>query len=275
MSSLEIKEVLREASRRLLGVTDIPQKEAMLLLSHVLKQELSWLVAHENDVVEVDETFFKSLERRAMHEPLEYIIGKASFYGHEFDVDKRVLIPRPETELLVDKVLKLLPEKESLHIVEIGCGSGIISIMLSLLYPSASYSAVDISEDALHVSYKNAEKFGVQSRIDFIHGSYLDNVIKKIDIIVSNPPYIANHEPLAVGLSFEPSLALYGGNRGDEMLKNIIDLFIVRNASLLVCEMGYDQKKAISEYAWLKGYKAEFYKDLAGLDRGFWIKGKE
>ena len=275
MPSLEIKEVLREASRKLLEVTDIPQKEVMLLLADVLNKELSWLVAHENDTVEISEIFFKGIERRMAYEPLEYILGKASFYGKTFDVDSRVLIPRPETELLVDKVLELLPDTENLHIVEIGCGSGIISIMLALLFPKAHYSAVDISLEALHVSLANAKKFGVDSKINFIHSSYLDKVTGKIDVIVSNPPYIAHNEALGIGLSYEPSLALYGGNRGDEMLKNIIDLFIARNARLLVCEMGYDQRESISHYALQKGYEAVFYKDLAELDRGFWIKGKK
>lgn len=275
MPSVKIKHVLQEASQTLLEVTEIPQKEAMLLLADALQKELSWLVAHENDTVEVSEVFLNNLKRRAAYEPMEYILGKASFYAKEFDVDKRVLIPRPETELLVDKVLELLPCRENVHIVEIGCGSGVISIMLSLLYPNAQYSAVDISAEALHVSRKNAKKFGVDSNINFIHGSYLDNVVGAIDIIVSNPPYIANNEPLGIGLSYEPSLALYGGNRGDEMLRNIIDLFIMHNAMLLVCEMGYDQKELISEYALYKGYEAEFYKDLAGLNRGFWIKGKK
>ncbi|MDD3344401.1 MAG: peptide chain release factor N(5)-glutamine methyltransferase [Sulfurospirillaceae bacterium] len=274
MSSLEIKSVLKETSDKLRNITDIPQKEAMLLLANTLKKELSWLVSHENDLVEIDESFYKAVERRVAHEPLEYILGKATFYGKEFKVDKRVLIPRPETELLVDKVLELLPHEEHMHIVEIGCGSGIISIMLALLYPSASFCAVDISKDALDVSRHNANHFGVESKIDFIHGSYLDNVTQKIDVIVSNPPYIAENEPLAVGLSYEPSLALYGGKRGDEMLQKIIDLFSEKDAMLLVCEMGYDQKEAIAHYASLKGYAAEFYKDLAGLDRGFWIKGK-
>ena len=91
-------------------------------------------------------------------------------------------------------------------------------------------------------------------------------------MIVSNPPYIANDEPLAIGLSFEPSLALYGGRRGDEMLCCIIDLFVERSVKILACEMGYDQKNPLQAYASNKGLNTHFYEDLAGLDRGFWIK---
>lgn len=271
---ITIKEALQKASTQLKEATSIPQKEAMLLLGEVLGKEISWLVAHENDEVLIEEQFFDFVARRTNNEPLEYILGCASFYGKDFLVDKRVLIPRPETELLVDKVLELACDMQAPHIVEIGCGSGIISIMLSLLFPKASITAVDISQDALHVAFSNAQKFGVEEKINFVLGSYLDGVEEKIDILVSNPPYIAKDEPLHVGLSYEPSLALYGGVVGDEMLKRIIDLFQEREISVLVCEMGYDQRKSILNYASDKGFKAEFYKDLANLDRGFWIRNK-
>ena len=267
-----IKELLHVNAQKLKAVTDIPQKEVMLLLAHTLGKEMSWLIAHSDECVEVDECFWQKLQRRENHEPLEYILGSATFYGKVFDVDVRVLIPRPETELLVDKVVELADAYHAPHIVEIGCGSGIISIMLALLLPHAKITAVDISEDALHVSKHNACKHGVSERIEFIKGSYLDGVEGTIDMIVSNPPYIANDEPLGLGLAYEPSLALYGGIKGDEMLKHIVDLFEIRGAQCLACEMGYDQRKALSEYAQHKGLVIDFYKDLAGLDRGFWIR---
>lgn len=272
---MRIKEILHVSTQRLREVTDIPQKEAMILLGHSLGRDMSWLIAHSDACVEVDEHFWKMIQRRSKHEPLEYILGCATFYGKSFDVDKRVLIPRPETEILVDKVVELSKTFSNPHIVEIGCGSGIVSIMLALLLPNARFSAVDISDDALHVSSHNAKKHGVQERITFVHGSYLDGIEESIDIIVSNPPYIANDEPLGVGLSFEPSLALYGGNRGDEMLCHIIDLFCERKAKQLVCEMGYDQREAITLHVKEKSLHVDFYKDLAGLDRGFWIEEKK
>jgi len=269
---VSIKELLHVSAQRLKAVTDIPQKEAMLLLAHALGKEMSWLVTHSDDRIEVDKTFFENLERRAHYEPLEYILGSAMFYGREFDVDARVLIPRPETEILVDIAVELAQELTYPHIVEIGCGSGIVSIMLALLLPGAKITAVDISKDALHVSRHNAHKHGVSERISFIEGSYLDGVKGEIDMIVSNPPYIANEASLGLGLAYEPSLALYGGVKGDEMLKHIIDLFCEHQVKRLVCEMGYDQRKTIDEYAHTKGLDISFYTDLAGLDRGFWIR---
>ena len=273
---LDIKELLAHSAEQLRAVTDIPQKEAMILLGSVLDKEMSWILSHSHDEISVDEHFFELLKRRANHEPLEYILGKASFYGKEFSVDSRVLIPRPETEILVDKVVELSKElPHNAHIVEIGCGSGIISIMLALLLPEVKLTAVDISKDALQVSLDNAKQHGVDDRITFIEGSYLDGVEGEIDMIVSNPPYIANAEPLGIGLSFEPSLALYGGNRGDEMLCHIVDLFQERNVKALACEMGYDQREPMRLYAQSRDLEIEFYKDLANLDRGFWIKEKK
>lgn len=272
---MRIKEILHVSTQKLREVTDIPQKEAMILLGDSLARDMSWLIAHADESVEVKEHFWENVQRRSSHEPLEYILGCATFYGKSFDVDKRVLIPRPETEILVDKVVERSKAFLHPHIVEIGCGSGIVSIMLALLLPHARLSAVDISEDALHVSRHNAKKHGVQERITFVHGSYLDGIEERMDIIVSNPPYIANDEPLGVGLAFEPSLALYGGNKGDEMLCHIIDLFCERNAKQLVCEMGYDQREAITLHVNQKGLHVNFYKDLAGLDRGFWIGEKK
>lgn len=269
---VSIQELLHVSAQTLKAVTEIPQKEAMLLLAHILGKEISWIIAHNDDVLEVDEAYWQMIHRRANHEPLEYILGTAMFYGKAFDVDSRVLIPRPETEILVDKAVQLALELTQPHIVEIGCGSGIVSIMLAYLLPNAKITAVDISEDALHVSRHNAKKHGVSERICFVKGSYLDGVEGKIDMIVSNPPYIANEEPLGLGLAFEPSLALYGGTKGDEMLKHIINLCCHRSVKRLVCEMGYDQREAIFDYAKHKGLEASFYEDLAGLDRGFWIR---
>lgn len=269
---IRIKDLLQESALCLREVTDIPQKEAMMLLAESLGKEMSWLIGHGDDYIKAEGAFEENIKRRSLHEPLEYILGRAMFYGTFFEVDSRVLIPRPETELLVDHAVKLAKDFPHSHIVEIGCGSGVVSVMLALLLPHAKITAVDISEDALHVSQKNAKMHGVSDRIRFVHGSYLDSVTEKIDMIVSNPPYIANQEPLAIGLSYEPSLALYGGSRGDEMLCHIMELFMKRKAKVLVCEMGYDQKKPLEEHARKIGLSAHFYEDLAGLDRGFWIK---
>ncbi|MDD3324902.1 MAG: peptide chain release factor N(5)-glutamine methyltransferase [Sulfurospirillaceae bacterium] len=268
---MQIKKALNEGALQLLEVSDIPKKEAMIFLSEVLQKETVWLIANNDAIVDIPQKYFDFIERRATCEPLEYILNKAGFYKEEFYVDKRVLIPRPETEILVDKVVELASFVENPRIVEIGTGSGIISIMLSRLLSDLHVRATDISSDALEVAKLNAEKFKVSNKIDFVHGSYLDGIDTQIDILVSNPPYIAKDARLEKNLSYEPSLALFGGEKGDEMLFEIIDLAFERDVRFLVCEMGYDQKKPISDHVAKKGATTYFYEDFQGFDRGFWV----
>ncbi|WP_024955676.1 peptide chain release factor N(5)-glutamine methyltransferase [Sulfurospirillum arcachonense] len=266
-----VKEALTKATQQIKGISDIPNKEARILLASYLKKDQLWLITHDGEEI-VEEGYFKLIERRFNNEPIEYITNSASFYGRDFYVDSNVLIPRPETEILVDEVISTCKGIKRPTIVEIGTGSGIISIVLALLIPDAIITAIDISKEALKVAQKNAEKYEVDDRIEFIHSDLCENYKKKnFDMLVSNPPYIANDESLHIGLSYEPSMALYGGKEGDEILKNIINIFIEKNVKNLACEMGYDQKDAITNYLKDFNLKANFYKDLARLDRGFVI----
>ena len=263
-----VKEALIEATKRIKEISDIPNKEARILLSFYLKKDQIWIITHDDELVQ-EEGYFELIKRRVANEPIEYITNSASFYGESFYVDSNVLIPRPETEILVDLVVSTCKSIKNPRIVEIGTGSGIISIMLAKLLPNAIITAIDISEEALHVAQKNAKKHEVN--IEFIHSDLCDNFHEKnFDMLVSNPPYIANDEPLHVGLSYEPSLALYGGSVGDEILRRIIDIYEEKNVKYLACEMGYDQKDKITNY--FKSSDLEFYKDLAGLDRGFIVR---
>ncbi len=265
-----IKNALVEATKRIKNISDIPNKEARILLASYLKKDQLWIITHDNEDIE-EEGYFELIQRRADNEPIEYITCRASFYGESFYVDSNVLIPRPETEILVDLVVSTCKGIKSPRIVEIGTGSGIISIMLAKLLPSAVITAIDISEEALHVAQKNAKKHRVD--IEFIHSDLCDNFHEKnFDMLVSNPPYIANNEPLHEGLSYEPSLALYGGNIGDEILRRIIDIYEDRKVKHLACEMGYDQKNKIINYLKNSNLELEFYKDLASLDRGFIVR---
>lgn len=267
-----IKEALIEATKLIKEISPIPNKEARILLSHYLKKDQIWIITHDDEKVE--EGYFELIKRRANNEPIEYITGSANFYSREFFVDSNVLIPRPETEILIDEVILTCKGLKRPSIVEIGTGSGIISIMLALLLPDAIITAIDISQEALHVAKINAKKHGVEKRIEFIHSDLCKNYKEKnFDVLVSNPPYIADNEKLDIGLDFEPSLALYGGDIGDEILRDIVDIFVEKNVKFLACEMGYDQQDKITEYIKKYDLKVKFYKDLAGLDRGFVMKG--
>jgi release factor glutamine methyltransferase len=261
MSKKTIKEALKEASLTLEN-----KKEATLLLQHLLGYDQVQIILKENEPLKELDSYQKLINRRLNNEPIEYITQKVSFYSEEFFIKQGALIPRPETEILVDKALEIVKEK-SYKIAEIGVGSGIVSIMLALLVKDIEIVATDISQDALDIAKTNAEKFGVSDKINFVHTSYLDDIYDSFDMIISNPPYIADGFKLEKPLSFEPQNALFGGKVGDEMLKKIISLYKKSDANYLLCEMGYDQKDAMATL--LKDEKIEFYKDLAGFDRGF------
>lgn len=266
-----VKEALVQATKELKDVCDIPNKEARILLASFLQKDQIWLITHDDAIVA--EGYFDLIKRRVRNEPIEYITNKANFYSEEFFVDANVLIPRPETEILVDLVVSTCKGLKNPSIVEIGTGSGIISIMLAKLMPTAIIKAVDISLGALEVAQQNAKAHGVEEKIEFIHSDLLDNLEdKNFDMLVSNPPYIANDEPLHVGISYEPDLALYGGKIGGEILEKIFYLAEKRKVSYLACEMGYDQKILIQSLT--NSTKLKFYKDLAGHDRGFIVSFK-
>lgn len=266
---MKIKDLIDIGAKELRDIARRPKLEAEILLAHTQGQERVWLHMHYYDEIEPQE-FYRCLELRKNYIPIEYILGKVSFYSEEFLITEGVLIPRPETELLVDISSKAIEENGFKQIVEIGTGSGIISVMLALKHPELSITATDINEKALELAGKNAEKFGVAERITFVHTSYLDGINTPFDFLVSNPPYIANNFPLEPHLGFEPQNALFGGSVGDEMIKTIIDTVLERKISMMSIEMGYDQKEPIAAYFREKGIESvEFYQDLAGLDRGF------
>ncbi len=270
-----IKELIDEATLSIGSVAQSPRKEAYLLLSYLLQKDKTYLFLHEDDEVKKAKEFKMLCQRRAEGEPIEYITNRVSFYSEEFFIDKGALIPRPETELLIDEVLKVAKdiEKKPVCIAEIGVGSGIISIMLSKLIKDVKIIATDISKDALRIAKTNIKRFVVEDKIKLLHGAYLENIDEKIDIVVSNPPYVADDFFVEKPLKYEPKEAIFGGKRGDEILENIIKLVKNKEISYLVCEMGYDQKENITKILKDSGFQEfSFYKDLAGLDRGFVAK---
>ena len=246
-----------------------PRREAQLLLMAYLNKDELWLMSHALDTVADADGLKTWVTRRQKNEPLEYITNKVSFYSQEFFIKEGALIPRPETELLIDEVLKRVDAESTLTIVEVGVGSGIISILLAQHLPKAKIIAVDISQDALQVARRNVELFGLSERIALREGNLLDTVTEKIDLLVSNPPYIADDEPLESNLDYEPDLALFGGSIGDEIIQKLLDETSSRAIPMFACEMGYDQKEKVARYLDGEYTSLEFYKDLSGHDRGF------
>ncbi len=253
--------------------------ESQILLSFTLGVERVWLHTWGDKEIEQEHLhcYQSYVKRRQNNEPIEYITQKAGFYSREFFVDSRVLIPRPETEILVDLAISLIKKHSIKRVVEIGVGSGIISISLALHYPHLQIIATDISKKALEIANHNLSLFhtqdnGLKDQITLVHTNLLQGVDGDFDLLVSNPPYIANHYPLDPCVLKEPHCALFGGNRGDEILQSIINLAHQRNIPLMVCEMGYDQKKSLQNILSQRGFSSEFYQDLSHLDRGFIAK---
>ena len=266
------KQIIKEYSKNLRDITHIPQKEVEILLLHILQKNVIWLHLNYDKPCEVEDELKKLIQKRATNYPLEYITNQATFYGEIFEVQKGVLIPRPETEILVEKAEEILKNIKEPKVIEIGCGSGIISVMLAILIPNISIIAVDINEKALQLAKRNAIKHKVEDKITFIKSDLFESIKDdSYDMVISNPPYIASNFKLPQNVQYEPKNALFGGEVGDELLKNIILETSKRSIPYLLCEMGYDQKKPLQKFIDENiDYKSlVFYKDLASLDRGF------
>jgi release factor glutamine methyltransferase len=273
-SSTLVREVLKEITQTLKPFIPRASREAQLLVMAFLAVDELWLMSNQTQEIQDIEQLFIWVKRRAENEPLEYITNSVSFYSQEFYIDSGALIPRPETELLIDEVVRHVKDKEEvLTFVEVGVGSGIISIVLAQTFKNARFIAVDISQEALIVAKENIKRFALEDRIELRLGSLLESVHEKIDYLVSNPPYIENGVDLESNLFYEPQNALFGGEVGDEIIKELLDEVLKRKINLFTCEMGYDQKDKIANYLKNNEYKVlEFYKDYSDFDRGFTLK---
>jgi len=271
---MTVKEALEWGRQSLQDHCERPQFEAELLLAYHLNKERTYLILHPDKPVPDLAGYEQLIYRRASHEPYEYIVGEASFYDIDLKVAPGVLIPRPETELLIDEVSRIIEEEKITSVAEIGVGSGAISVVLARKFPNLKIIATDICDMPLQIAAQNAQRWGVSSHIELQKSNLLDALHEPVEMVVSNPPYIAADAPLQANVAeYEPKEALFGGEKGDELLKEIIDTVKARGIKWLACEMGYDQKAPIQAYVNEIGVKSiVFYKDLAGHDRGFVIE---
>lgn len=268
------KQIIKKFTPLLREITHIPQKEVEILLLHILSKNTIWLHININEECKCEKELENLVKRRATHYPLEYITNTASFYGEQFIVKESVLIPRPETELLVERAEGILRQMNSPRVLEIGVGSGIISVMLALLIKDIAIVAVDINDKALELAKQNAIKHKVEDKIKFIKSDLFTNVtMENIDMCISNPPYIKNTYKLPKNVKYEPLNALFAGEIGDELLKQIIKESYQRKIAYLYCEMGYDQKEPLRKYfEKFQTESLEFYQDYENFDRGFCTK---
>jgi release factor glutamine methyltransferase len=225
----------------------------LLLLDQLNINRTQLFIDTERELAEEEEfSFWQNIHRRAANEPIQYITGKQEFYGLNFHVTPAVLIPRPETEHLVEAVLQALPREKSLRILDVGTGSGILAITLALHLPYAEITAVDISSAAIAVARRNAEAHHVAHRIQLIESDLLDRVPGSLyDAIVSNPPYVP--EPDRTTLhpqvrDYEPATALFAGENGLDIYRRLIPQahHALKLSGLLALEIGHDQQAAIA-----------------------------
>ena len=204
------------------------QHDAEMLLRHLLGWDRAYLLTHPLEVLSAAGAvrYYALIDRRLNGEPIQYITGETEFYGLPFRVTRDVLIPRPETEHLVEKVIELAGGFAGPRIVDVGTGSGAIAVALTANLPQATIAATDISAAALNVARANAERNGVARRVRFLEGAWLTPVEKELfEIVVSNPPYVPQSDRAMLDVEvreFEPALALFAGEEGTAAYRALI-----------------------------------------------------
>lgn len=248
--------------------------DARVLLGHVLDCDRAWLIAHAGDTLERPDAdaFFALAKRRREGEPIAYLVGRREFWGLSLDVTPAVLIPRPETETLVEAALARLPLDRALRVVDLGTGSGAIAVAIAHARPQAQVWGTDISERALEVARANARRLALHN-VHFVRADWYAGVASEpFDAILANPPYIAPDDPhLAQGdLRFEPRIALTPGADAMQAVKAIVTGardHLVRGGTLIV-EHGYDQGDTVRRLFEGCGFDdVQSLRDLAGIHR--------
>lgn len=274
---VNISETLKKAAEILKqnGIAE-PRREANSLLAFALGKDRAFLIAHpEYELSNKEDSYFQNfLTRRAGHEPLQYIRGQQEFFGLDFTLTPDVLIPRPETELIVEAAVEILKTKEKTHFCEIGTGSGCISVSILHSVKNATAMSSDISEKALKIAQLNADKNSVFERLDLIKSDIFENYENgKFDLIVSNPPYVPPKDFAALQAEvrdFEPKIALTDGKNGLSIIEKIIadaPKFLKPDCYLLM-EIGFNQFPKVREMFDLQIWQTvDFLPDLQGIPR--------
>ncbi len=274
LHSLNVGEALQEGTQRLRTVSDTPRVEAEILLMHVTASSRAGLLAYpEHSLTPAQQSRYQKLvARRASGYPLPYLTGIVEFYALDFEVTPEVLIPRPDTEILVDLALARRPGT----VIDVGTGSGCIAIALATHLPQAEVYAIDISSAALAVARRNAEMHSLDERIRLITGDLLDRRPGPVDLIVSNPPYVSTTEWTSLPASIrnhEPRLALDGGADGLEVIRRVLSQSqgLLKPGGGLLIEIGAAQGEAAKDIAETffpgNGTSVRIHQDLAGRDR--------
>lgn len=265
---MKIKDVIRGSG--------IAPNEARILLAFVLAYPQEYLLMNFDKEIasEKYDAFCGLVERRKNHEPIAYIIGKKEFYSRDFVVDSSVLIPRPDSEVLVDVITnKINPRNDDLKILELGVGSGCLILTLLQELPNAIGIGIDISEDVIKIATKNMEKFELQDRCKIYQSNWFEKVEGKFDIIISNPPYINKDDQDIMAketILHEPVGALYSEEKGLSDYKKIAAHArdcLKENGSIFL-EIGVEQKDSVVQIFEKENFVLDsVYKDLGGIER--------
>ena len=260
------------------GKQYIHKDHAKILLAELIGKNPLELLNYLNYEVskEYEELYKKEVQRLKEGQPLQYVMGYVNFYGNRFEIDKRVLIPRFETEELVENTINYINKyfKEPIDLIDLGCGSGVIGITIEKKVSTNSVDLIDISEDALEVAHKNCEK--LNSKANLIKSDFFSNINKKYDVIISNPPYIMEDEEIEpIVRDNEPHQALYAGEKGLDCYKKILKDINnhCKERCLIAFEIGANQKDLIIDLinTYIKKSTIIVKKDLSGKDRMIFI----
>jgi release factor-specific protein-(glutamine-N5) methyltransferase len=276
---MTIEELLRKNTKILeKSGSETARLDAEILLLHIIQKDRSYLYSHKTDLLsdENEILYTKLVKRRTENEPVSYITGKKEFMGLELFVDQNVLIPRPDTEILVEHAIEWINKKSDLvRVLDLCTGSGAIGVSIAKYCHNIQVDLSDYSHDALSVAKKNVKANNLENKIHIIESDLFNNISvdKKYHIIVSNPPYISENEMKQLEgnvLNYEPHMALYGGKDGNDFYRKIISnskKYLFKNG-LLVFEIGCSQGKIVSQLLKDNGFtEIEILSDLAGLDR--------
>jgi release factor glutamine methyltransferase len=275
---MTLREWLRKGEEQL-GAgphADRARRDTETLLLRLVGKNRAWLLAHlDEDFAGCTAIRFASLlDRRHRGEPIQYIVGETEFFGLPFKVTPDVLIPRPETEHLVEKAIELARLRASPRIVDVCTGSGAIAVAMARALPAAGITATDLSDAALTIARENAQRNGVESHIRFLEGDLLAPLAgEQFEIMVANPPYVPTIERESMSVEVrdhEPALALFAGVDGLDVYRRLISAApsVLVSGGFIVLEIGYGQARAVEELLAVAGFtQIEFIPDLQGIGR--------
>lgn len=269
---MRLDAAIQAGTARLQEASESPRLDTEILLGRSIDMPRSYLFAHPEDELDVRaiERFEALLGRRLSGEPIAYILGSREFWSHDFQVSPATLVPRPETELLVDLALRQIPQETRWQILDLGTGSGAIAVSIAAARPSCDITATDISADALAIAAENARHANL-ANVTCVLGSWTKPVIgRRFDLIVSNPPYVRDNDHALLNLAHEPREALASGPDGLDAIRTLIcDCgAVLAPSAWLFLEHGADQQQAVAAlFAGQCWSDIACHNDLAGLPR--------